>query len=796
MGQYEQLKNAVNAVIKQNGNEEITGNLLRDTLISIISNIGKYSTFGGVYSPTQNPGILDQNVFHVITEPGQYQYFNNIILPERSIGFVYKNQSNAQEFKFFTIPEQDLTPILNELEGLKNNFEQSVNLLNKETDFLLGVYNAGTGVFIDHTNQTVKPNLATKLMPVKPLKHYAIVGGNTVNSPARFVFRKENGDLISTVTGTAAGLFPIRFQTPAETAFVGITAAYLGNNQETWQSILDGVKNGFMLVELESETAPIPPYVPYGFYVDAGNIKGLDEKIAENPTINQQFIGIENDINSLLDLYNNICNFNGSASIDIAGNGYYINEIGDFLELKVKASTDTIFFNQGLGMIGTNTNQNGTFGMYNAGQFYLRDEAGGSWKIFSHSINIFEFNVIKLAINAQNKWEVFVNGQSIGIADRTGGFKITNIGKSYIGTYAFNGAYQYLKIKVGTQQYEFDDFFNIPNATVVGVIKELQPKQQENDEQTNIFPNMFVEYSPTMYNGRNGFNIFTKLNGTKDLYIKYTLYRNYDMSELIYWDYYKLNECNVFKYTGNSFVSINKRALIGSENEFTMLQVGKTDHSGGVHGDEIFTSARFKIDGIMIDSMDVLIPLTKCTTFEYQIISNIHETANSATPTEPISGHPIIAEHIKTVKITTDELEIRNVVKFKKTGLSIVRAYTGLVCVGKDFAESGFNEYGDFAVFNSLDNSQKLSSNYGHSVYFSGNIGGCVVTSEVVAIHKPTEKYVDLYKQLSRMWVTDRTGDSKYYRILGTTSESQAINVDLNEIWDLKCVVKFTGKEN
>lgn len=63
MGNYEELKAAVVAVIKQNGNEEITGQIMQNTLLSMISNIGANSTFAGVATPETAPGTPDQNVF-------------------------------------------------------------------------------------------------------------------------------------------------------------------------------------------------------------------------------------------------------------------------------------------------------------------------------------------------------------------------------------------------------------------------------------------------------------------------------------------------------------------------------------------------------------------------------------------------------------------------------------------------------------------------------------------------------------------------------------------------------------
>ena len=55
MGNYKQLKAAIAAVIKANGMQEITGNVLQETLLSLVSNIGDNATFAGMATPDTNP---------------------------------------------------------------------------------------------------------------------------------------------------------------------------------------------------------------------------------------------------------------------------------------------------------------------------------------------------------------------------------------------------------------------------------------------------------------------------------------------------------------------------------------------------------------------------------------------------------------------------------------------------------------------------------------------------------------------------------------------------------------------
>lgn len=63
MANYQELKNVISEVIKTNGNQEITGAVLQNALLSIINNVGKYSTFIGVARTNSNPGYKTVTFF-------------------------------------------------------------------------------------------------------------------------------------------------------------------------------------------------------------------------------------------------------------------------------------------------------------------------------------------------------------------------------------------------------------------------------------------------------------------------------------------------------------------------------------------------------------------------------------------------------------------------------------------------------------------------------------------------------------------------------------------------------------
>lgn len=82
MANWTTLKAAIANVIKTNGNQEITGAVLQNTLNSIISTVGENATFVGIATPTTNPGAPDGNVFYFATQAGTYTNFGSVELNE------------------------------------------------------------------------------------------------------------------------------------------------------------------------------------------------------------------------------------------------------------------------------------------------------------------------------------------------------------------------------------------------------------------------------------------------------------------------------------------------------------------------------------------------------------------------------------------------------------------------------------------------------------------------------------------------------------------------------------------
>ena len=63
MSNYNSLKATIDANIKQNGNQEITGQILNSVLNQMVTTLGAGYQFAGVATIDTNPGTPDAKVF-------------------------------------------------------------------------------------------------------------------------------------------------------------------------------------------------------------------------------------------------------------------------------------------------------------------------------------------------------------------------------------------------------------------------------------------------------------------------------------------------------------------------------------------------------------------------------------------------------------------------------------------------------------------------------------------------------------------------------------------------------------
>lgn len=192
MGNYEQLKQAVADVIKTNGNQEITGVIIQNTLLSIISTVGSNATFAGIATPTTNPGTPDQNVFYLASEPGIYINFGGVELIDQVIVLINKSGNWVKKDSGIATNAESL-----KLDAKFNLYKMAIfsdNLLNKNGSFIDGKYiNGISGNKI--SLGTNSDYAISDYIPVKGGSKY--LGYNIVEGGAYSAFFDKNLNAIS-----------------------------------------------------------------------------------------------------------------------------------------------------------------------------------------------------------------------------------------------------------------------------------------------------------------------------------------------------------------------------------------------------------------------------------------------------------------------------------------------------------------------------------------------------------------------------------------------------------------------
>ena len=116
MANWTTLKAAIASVIKTNGNQEITGQLLQNVLNNIVSSLGENATFAGIATPTTNPGTPDGPVFYIVSEAGTYTNFGGLQVTDEVVILLWNGTSWTKKSTGFATAKK-----LTELGTKQNN---------------------------------------------------------------------------------------------------------------------------------------------------------------------------------------------------------------------------------------------------------------------------------------------------------------------------------------------------------------------------------------------------------------------------------------------------------------------------------------------------------------------------------------------------------------------------------------------------------------------------------------------------------------------------------------------------
>ena len=250
MANYKSLKTTINANVKRNGNQEITGQILNSVLNAMVDTLGTGYSFAGVVTPSTNPGTPDAKVFYLAYGKGSYTNFGGIEVTEDEVVVLYwdslwhKELTGIAREENLTNLEKEVATKQNALTDTDGGYGQRVAELEKEgiasneklTELDEKIYNTNPtikekGVYICNTE-------GDALLRLDILDTKSNIGSNLVSSIKSLVSAK-----------LAEGVPMAEFDELGEKASDIINKA-IGDKSAT---IRDSVEDGFYIVNNKGE---------------------------------------------------------------------------------------------------------------------------------------------------------------------------------------------------------------------------------------------------------------------------------------------------------------------------------------------------------------------------------------------------------------------------------------------------------------------------------------------------------------------------------------------------------------
>lgn len=171
MSNYNSLKATIDANIKQNGNQEITGQILNSVLNQMVNTLGAGYQFAGIATIDTNPGTPDAKVFYIANGKGKYEKFGGINVTEDDVVVLYWDTAwhkvatgIASQAKLSELDSHigNLTPGVKEISSTDDDYV--VGFLNSNGSFTASLTAFRTSKFIEIDRQNLVSLSITALM--------------------------------------------------------------------------------------------------------------------------------------------------------------------------------------------------------------------------------------------------------------------------------------------------------------------------------------------------------------------------------------------------------------------------------------------------------------------------------------------------------------------------------------------------------------------------------------------------------------------------------------------------------
>ena len=358
MASWATLKAAIANIIKTNGNQEITGQVLQNALNNIISSVGENASFVDVATPTTNPGTPDGPVFYLATRNGTYSNFGGIVVEDDAVILLYNGSAWIKKATGIALTESVLNLVA------KNAIidPQTLNSYNKIDPNRL---NLGKSINSSTGAETVQPNyFNTNFIDVLGIdKVYSQIYVN-----GRMYAYDKNFKFISAVSANTSEK---SYTLPENTRHIRLACnrSLIGSNS--------------LYLYIEEETA----YYAYGITKDSIHADEKIVKVEKTLSKELEYKSIPSTI-EIIKPYNNWVR-------DKYNLGYYDADTGEFKENKSYLTSEKLTVKKGNVIQCGYFLLQGSYVRYNPNQFINIWSSDGFERINNSSFPSFPFQVTK-----------------------------------------------------------------------------------------------------------------------------------------------------------------------------------------------------------------------------------------------------------------------------------------------------------------------------------------------------------------------------------------------------------------
>lgn len=533
MANYSNLISAINAVIKTNGNNEITGAILQNVLDTIVSTIGANRTYAGIAVPTTAPGTPDANIFYLASTAGSYVNFDNITVNAAELALISNTTSGWSK-----------TTIVADMAAYSSYKTGAFDMISGWITKFDGTGGCGFDMISleqsgDSVEFVVTPGFSSgqKMYSFTGKKGRAY-GGISI-SGSIMNMRDDAGNFLLGTGGIALnGLVKTK-----------IKIEVVATNYNVY---VDDVLKRTVAFSKMTFNRMGYAYPEFGYWVGLVHSIKTNQRgtVAEYTTVDK-LPGFVNDDGTGAKMWNESGPFldpktkhflesvGGVAVVFKAGDSgyltanrdvYTLNEVGDYIETVVASPIISDMYGSGIRIFGGTM----TAGGYHAGKFYFRSNSnsGSDYRIWNlpAGFDEKEYHLIRL-LHAADGWELFVDGISMGIKPISinaniqwiGHTMVESVSQFSIGSVTVHsnavgditvGAYSLFENSTGSPT-----FLQIPDETMA-ILMRLTTVKNQTAVNTQSISTIMSAFSSGFYSSYNSTDALSKTTLTTPVQIK------------------------------------------------------------------------------------------------------------------------------------------------------------------------------------------------------------------------------------------------------------------------------------